>query len=373
MQDVTDRFLAEIRKSHTVLAYVDVTPPNKGTIRLTATDGSVSNDKSATIRRHLSMTCIDPTGALTKGDAEDYLAPYGTEVRPYRGVIYDDGTEEVVPLGVFRISDSSVVDKGNGAPEISIEGYDYSRTVQRDKFTAVYTVAKGVNIVTAIKAILARTFADLDYDAMTTTHTAPAPLVYDIDADPWQTCEDLATSMGAEIYFDADGDVVIAPPVDINHIPAPDWTFKEGPDCTMLDLTKRRTDEPGFNGVVLTGASPGTDKPPVRSVVWDNDPKSLTYHKGPYGEVPQAIQDDTVTTQAKADTAANAALAKVLGFSEQLTTTVMVNPALDVNDVVDVQRLESDVDGVYAIDSVPCPLKASGTSDLILRQKKVAE
>lgn len=374
MQVVSDDFLAEIRKSHQVISYVDVITHDNRTFRLSATDGSVQIDRTADIRRRCTVKCVDPTGDITPISAESILTPFGTELRLYRGVTYTSGVlagaTEVVPLGVFRLSKATVSDSVGGSVDISLEAYDLSRTVRRDKFTDVYTVAAGTLIVQAIKDIVGRTFPDLQFDMFASTVTNAVPLVFDADSDPWDAASSLATSIGCEIYFTATGVLKIAPPVDIDHLPAPAFTYIEGKGCTMLDLDVVFTDEPGYNGVVLTAESAGSATPPIRSVVWDSEPSSPTYHLGPYGEVPMFITNSTVTTQADADAAAAAQLNQVLGFSYQLDLTATVNPALDANDVIQVVRERSGVNAKYAVDAVTIPLMASGSSALGLRQKR---
>lgn len=369
MARMTDRFLAEIRKSHRMVAYVDVIGPDLETIRLPATDGDIKVDSTAEIRRSCTIKCVDPTGELTPRDRGGILTPYGTEIRPYRGVIYDDGTEEVAPLGVFRLSKSSVDDSTGGSPEISIEGFDRSRTVIRDKFTVPYVIDEGTNILEAIQDILDRTFTEIQYDAITTELTTTAPRLYDAGDDPWKACTELAAAMGCEIYFDTEGNVVIAPPTDINSLPSPEFSYIEGEGCTMLDLSRVYTDEPGFNGVIVSGESPGDELPPVRGEAWDEDPGSPTYRKGPYGEVPQFITDQLVKTDEEAQAAAEAHLANVLGFSAELNITATVHPGLEAGDVVEVVRARSGVSGLYAVDAFSVPLGYNGTQSLTLRQK----
>jgi hypothetical protein len=313
---------------------------------------------------------VDEVGTLTPTTSTSVLTPYGTEVRPYRGVKYDDGTTEVVPLGVFRLSKVTVADSVGGSPDIQIEAFDLSRTVKRDGFIAPYTVASGTNIVTAIKDILSRTFTDLNYDNISSSLVTTGPLLYDVGDDPWEAVSGLAQSMGCEIFFGATGNVVLAPPADIDSLASPDFTFIEGQGCTMLDLDSVLTDEPGQNGVVLTGESAGDELPPVRAVVWDSEPSSPTYHLGPYGEVPLFVTDRIVKTQAEADAAATALLNGLLGFSSQLSLTSWTNPALDSGDVVEVARARSGVSGLYAVDSFTIPLDAKGTQSLKLRQKR---
>jgi hypothetical protein len=369
--NVTARFLAEVRISHRVESYVVITSPTQETFRLSVIGGDVSVDRSASTRRTCRLVCVDNGQNLIPENAESILTPYGTIIQPYRGVRYSDGTVEVVPLGTFRLSKVDIKDKVGGSPDISLEGFDRSREVARDKFIEVYTVAVGTNVVTAIKAILTRTFPDLTYDSISSSLTTTATAVYDTGSDPWEAVTKLAASIGCEIFFDTDGSCVIAPPVDIDALPSPSFTFIEGNGCTMLDLAKVFTDEPGFNGVVVTGESPGDDLPPVRAVVWDDQPTSATYHLGPYGEVPMFVTDQVVTTVGDAFATAKSILASQLGFSSQLSINTSTNPALDAGDVIEVARNRVKVSGLYVIDTITIPLAASGTQALTLRQKRL--
>lgn len=365
----TDRFLSEIRTSHTAVSYVDVIGATQETVRLVAISGDVSVDRTASIRRSCSVTCIDPDGTWTPVGPESLLTPFGTEIRPYRGVKYSDGTEEVYPLGVFRISKSDPVED-EGSLQIRIESYDLSRTVKRDKFTTPYVIASGTNVVQAIKDILARTFPDLTYDAITTSLATTAPRVCDVEDDPWDAACELAVSIGCELYFDVEGKVVISPSADIDALPAAVFDYIEGPDCTMTNLAQSYTDEPGYNGVIVTGESPGDELPPVRGEAWDDEPTSITYRRGPYGEVPMFHQDQVIKTQADADAAAAQLLRGQLGFSSLLSIRAMVNPALEAGEVVDVKRSRSNVDGKFILDAFNVPLGIEDDQSLTLRQKR---
>jgi hypothetical protein len=370
VQRATDRFLAEIKLSHTVYSYVDVVSPTQQTVRLPVTGGSVTVDRTATTRRTCQVTCIDPLGVLVPTGTSSLLTPFGTELRPYRGVLYDDGTTEVVPLGIFRLSKSSVKTAATGAPQITLEASDLSRTVSRNKFLVPYTVATGTNLVTAVQGILALTFPDLQYDAISTTRTTAAPQLYDASSDPWTAVTSLASSLGCDIYFDVDGWVVIAPPPDISALPAPEFTYIDGQNCSLIDMTQVFTDDPGYNGVVVTGASPGNTAPAVTATAWDDDPASATYYLGPYGAVPQFVTDQTITTAADALTTAQALLSGQLGFSSQLSATGIVNPDYEAGDVVQVDQPGANVSGLYAVDAFTVPLDAASTQSLTLRAKK---
>jgi hypothetical protein len=251
--------------------------------------------------------------------------------------------------------------------------YDRSRTVARDKFTVPYTVPSGTNTVDAIKLILARTFPNLQYDATTSTVNLTAPMVFNASDDPWQAATTLAQSIGFELYFNAEGWVVVAPPTDINASPAPAYSYIEGQGCTMTDVSSVYTDEPGFNGVIVTGASVGNELPPVRAEAWDMEPSSPTYRLGPYGEVPMFVTSQTVTTTADAQKTATALLKGQIGFASQLAVSAWSNPAFEAGDTVQVKRAQMNINGLYTVDSFNIPmLKANEQVVNVRRQIAVA-
>lgn len=360
MGGMTDDFYNEISISHTAISYVDLVTPDLEIIRLEATDGTVDVDRTAQYRRHITCSATDSSGTLTPRATGEVLTPYGSELRAYRGVRYTSGpragTEELAPLGVFRLSMCTITAGIQGTVNIQLEGYDRSRTVSRDKFTVPYTIAAGTNCLQAIKDIIVRTFPDAEYDAIDTDLTITAPQLFDAGDDPWDAVTALAKSMGCEIYFDVLGRVAISPPPDIHALPAPDFSYVEGQNCSMLDMTRVFTDDPGFNGVIVVGESVGDEEPPVRGEAWDENPASPTYRYGPYGEVPTFVQDQNVKTVEDAQTLAQSQLALLLGYTSQLTLTTVVNPSYEGGDVVAVQRIASGVQGLYVMDAFTVPL-----------------
>src|SRR5688500_1022813 len=311
----TDRFYRDIKKSHWVISWVDIITPDQEMIRLHAIDGQVDVDRTAAFRRKLSCNCIDPTGAITPRTEGEILTPYGTELRAYRGVRYSAAEDdyEVASLGVFRLSKSSITDNNAGSPTIQLEAFDRARTISRDKFKVPYVVATGTNAMTALKDIAKQTFADLEFDTITSPVTTTAPLLHEAGSDPWDATTKLAVSMGCEAYFDVDGRLAVLPPHDLNALPSPDFTYIEGENCTMLDLSREFNDEGVYNGVIVTGESVGDELPPVRGEAWDDNPTSPTYRYGPYGEVPTFITDNLAKTEEQAATIAQAQLSQILG------------------------------------------------------------
>jgi len=369
----SDRFYTGIKRSHTIISWIDVISPDQEMISLPAIDGQVDVDRTAAFRRKLSCQCIDPTGLLTPRTEGEILTPYGTELRAYRGIKYSDDPDdfEVASLGVFRLSRSSITDNNAGSPTIQIEAFDRARTISRDKFKVPYVIAADENAMDALKNIAKQTFAEVEFDAITSAVQTTAPLLFDAGSDPWEAITQLAISMGCEAYFDVDGRLAVLPPHDVNALPSPDFEYIEGENCTMLDLSREYNDEGVFNGVIVTGESVGDQLPPVRGEAWDENPTSPTYRLGPYGEVPLFITDNLAKTEEQCETIAKSQLALILGATSKLGITAVVNPSYECNDIVSVKRDKAKVDGLYAIDAFSVPLRAA-THSVTLREQRPA-
>ncbi|MFF5973749.1 DUF5047 domain-containing protein [Streptomyces sp. NPDC012769] len=369
MATQSDRFYEEIKRSHTIVSWIDVISPDQEEVRLPAVEGQVDVDRTAAVRRKLSCQCIDPLGVLTPRTEGEVLTPYGTELRAYRGVRYTDGTEEVCSLGVFRLSKSTISDNNAGSPVIQLEGYDRSRTIARDKFKVPYTIASGTNAMTALKNIVKQTFADAVFNTITSAVATTSPLLYEAGDDPWEAIFALARSMGCEAYFDAEGRMTVLPPGDVNALPSPDFTYVEGEGNTMIDLGREYNDEGVYNGVIVTGESIGDQHPPVRGEAWDMNPTSPTYRFGPYGEVPLFITDNLAKTNDQCQAIAKAQLDLILGAAARLAITGIVNPSYECGDIVEVKRVKAKVDGLYSVEAFSVPLRAA-TQSLTLREQR---
>ncbi len=372
----TDEFYRMLRLSHEVISYVDMIAPDQEVRKLQILEGEVSVDRSAQVRRGMNARLVDPTGEITPRATGEVLTPYGTELRPYRGIRWrnkDGGvSEEICPLGVFRLARSSITYSADGTSTISIEAFDRSRTIQRDKFLAPYVIAAGTNVLTAIKEIVKRTFPDIEYDAISTTLTTSAPMLLDTGSDPWEAVTQLARSMGCEAYFDVLGRLAVVPPPDIAAQPAPDFEYYDSDGGHLIDLARDFADEQAFNGVIVTGETPGDEKPPVRGEAWDDSPTSPTYRYGDYGEVPMFITDNTAKTEEDCIKIAKAQLALVLGRPAALSITALVNPSYEAGDVVQVKLERAAIDGLFGMDAFNIPLSGASTQRLALREKRVA-
>lgn len=366
MQTISAAFAAALKKSHQIVTKAEILVGGRvsGEIR-TLVGGEVQIERNAAVRRRCSVEIADPTGTLVPSSSGSLLTPYGNEIKLYRGIRLATG-DEYVPLGVFRISKVKVSDQGDGL-HLAVQGYDRSRSIARGRLTAPYMITAGTNYGTAIQNLIGYV-RPTTFNFVTTTATTPTLTFLEGD-DPWKKAQEMAEAIGCEIFFDADG---VCRMVTVSNSSASVWSYAEGAEAMFLSIDRDLDDETTYNGVICTGESPDLAAP-VRAESWDQNTASPTYYLGPYGKVPFFMSSPYVRTQAQAQAAADGRLLKVLGATESLAFSSIVNPAHDAGDAVSVVRARSGVgttNPTYVLDDLTIPLEASREMTARVRQRR---
>lgn len=345
--------------------------------------GNVTVDAYAPIRRTLDLTLVDDDDRfadaarrITPGAVGDLFSPYGSMVRIQYGVEVPGYTGPFgdsyawFEQGWFRIAQTGV--KGDGT--VRITASDLSRTVARAAPVVPLVVPAGTLSTTAIVTVIAgglppaiaqRTCYDL---AQVVPSGEVTPLVVlDVRADRWVEATRMAAAIGYEVFFGEDSGLVLRPVPDLTS-QEPAVRFVEGETAALLEADRELSDDPGYNGVVLDAEA--TNLPvPLRSIVWDTDPDSPTYHLGPYGQVPRFVTSPYVATQAQADAAARAELTKWLRRTDRTQIAVIPDPALQVQDVSEIRRTRSGIDDLYRTDRQVLPLGETDAMTLTCRPR----
>jgi hypothetical protein len=307
------------------------------------------------------------------------MAPYGNIIRAWYGIeIPGLGTPPpgdpdgmyYWDLGAFRISSVDVSD--DGAPKMSITGYDHSRTISRQKTTEPWIVAAGTNVGDAIVALALDRLPQMDWVPHDITATMPQTIL-DPEADPWQACQDWAQAIGYEVYFNAYGQLVLKAEPDPLNDPVV-WTYQDGtldPNAVLLSVNRGMSDDPGYNGVILTSES-NTFGAPARVEFWDDDPSSPTYAQGPYGRVPYFMTSSLYVDSEQFAKMAYAQLLKVMGGTETMDFAIVPNPAHEAGDLVRVVRPLSRADTTSIIDSFSIPLGVTSPMTIRTRERRSA-
>jgi hypothetical protein len=355
MYPVSAKFLSALAGSHTPISYIEVWSSYRGTKLLGSlpfVTASVSIDSGALIRRELKVDFTDAQGSYVPKFSTDLLAPYGQELRPYRGIRYPDGTMEYVPLGCFPLTDNAMKYDGTDLP-ISLTAPDRAQLVQAAKATDFIAVAPGTNIAVGIQAVLNTVVPGLTFNLEPTAFTTTGIVIQPGD-DPWKACSDMSASAGQTLAFDASGIVTTVT------IPNPDTapvacSYPDGALTTTTEVDKKLTVTGTYNVILVTGEGSGIATP-VSAVAQDNNSASPTYVGGPLGSRVNVIKTDQASTVPQAQAIANAELNKYLGLTQQVGFTGIVNPALDAFDVITVQKTKLYLNGRFVVDKATIPL-----------------
>jgi hypothetical protein len=371
MYPVSADFKEAVRKSHSAIVKVEIYDMANGTILSTASpiSGEVTIDNRRSIRRECTLEFVDTDGTLVPvNNISSILLPYNREVKIYRGIAFPDGTEELVPLGVFIITSVDITESAQGV-KITIKGSDRSLILARAKFTNhEFYIEAGTAKETAIENILKYRYPKVKtiFPATNQVTTLLYPTI-DQSSDPWREALKIAESASMDLYFDENGIARMRP------IPDPDKgtaiaTYADGTDSVLIQIARSLSIDESYNGVIYTGE--GTNLSiGVIGEAWDDNPSSPTYRKT-YGEVPLFKSSPTILTVGEAKEAAAAELKKVIGASEKITWDQLVNPAHDVYDLVKVTRSPVGVDKILMLDAISVPLAASGTMNAIGRSRR---
>lgn len=331
---------------------------------LHVTGGSVRVDRSADVRRTCELTVVGvPRDLVPSSRRRSPLDIYGNELVVSQGVRYGDGSVEMVPLGVFVIVDSRVVDTADGVA-VTVRGEDRAGRIDRAKFLSPWATADGTTIADAITALASDRLPGIEVSMQLSAGGVTVPThVVEEQASPWADgLAALAEAAGGEVFIDRVGRLVARDVPDLSGLPAT-WQMAEGEGCTVTALERGfSTTAGGVNAVVVVGESVQTI--PVRGVALDLDPESPTYYYGPFGPRPVWEQTPLATTNEQAQLIAEARGRDLFGCTEQVRVSCVPNPAIDEGDLVHVRRLRSDFDDVLVVDSYTLPLGYDGVMEL---------
>ncbi|WP_343243350.1 DUF5047 domain-containing protein [Streptomyces sp. SID8499] len=320
-------------------------------IDLDHTGGSVTVDRAQAIRRTCTVTGCDPS--LIPRTPADQLATYGARLRISRGVDYGDGSQpELVPLGVFRL-DSVDGDVSDGP--VTLQGKDLSACIADDKLTQPYK-ASGT-VVGAVTALIQRSLPDADIISRI-TDVSIGSRTFDVQADPWAGCQEIAAAAGAAVFCNTDGSFVIAALPDLLAA-SPVWAIEAVEGGAYISASRAMTSDKVFNGVLASGENTADNIPPVSYLAVDGDPGSPTCWGGPFGRRPDFHSSSTLTTVAACQQAANLQLqlAKTPNATGDLKS--LPNPALEPGDVIRVTHEDGSRE-LHQVAAFTVPLDVGG-------------
>lgn len=365
MWTISNRFREQLADGHTTTVRVEVlTDEISAPIDISAYFSSGSLDVSRqAIRRSGTITFEDHDGTITPKDPDGLLAPYGNQLRVWSGVIFPDGTEELVPVGTLRITKVR-----SRYPNVTVECFDRAWIVQGASLETPYQIAKGSDYDQAIRDLLLDRYPQASFDIPNVAEATPL-LTFDADSDPWEHLQAMAQAVGYQLYFDPLGTCLMVPEQDFLAV-EPVWTYDGKPlaklpydpadwtNLALYDQERELDTDQVFNVAVVTGEST-SNTVPFRGIARDLDPTSPTVYAGKFGIRPAPPWSTPLAaSQGMVDAAARARLQSQTGLAEALHIPAVPNPALECSDPIMVIRPELGVNTIHAIDHFTLPLRA---------------
>lgn len=368
---VTDEFLASLRGSGKRVVTADLYYGGS-LVRagLPVYSGHISIDASADIRRSAQVQMVNPNAIVNQGSSsglpdetesnnEDPFSVYGYEMKLKYGVEYASGNQELVPLGFFVIWTSN---RQHDAGDIyDLDLYDRSKYMQASQIPKFYD-ASSKAAQTAIQELVTAimpTATTVTFDGALTNPTLPGGTTY--DSTYLDAVLDICESIGAEFYFDVNGDPQCAPKpfIDSSTLASQSvFTANCGDDGVNITIGKQTSRDNIFNGIGCTGSTPDAFVAQAYGEAFDLDPDSPTYYDGPFGKQFRRIDRPELTTPAACLAAAQAELNNSIGRANGVELQILPQPHLEPGDIITVTYFD-DTEELHLIDSIEFDLATS--------------
>jgi hypothetical protein len=227
--------------------------------------------------------------------------------------------------------------------------------------------------VTAIQNMLRTRLPSITFDSATTTEVTPKLVLGTrsrTTAHPWQDAQELAKSIGMEVFFNSAGVCVIRPLPDSAGATSV-YAIKDGENGTLVKLRRKFSSKNSYSAVkVMAENSSVRHAPSV--IVYDTAPASPTYYLGSFGIVPLVIRSPFISTESQARTMANAQLREKSGYEDTAEFSVVTNPALEASDLVTCTRGKSALSGDYIVDQLSIPLRPNAQMTGTTRRRRTS-
>jgi hypothetical protein len=309
-------------------------------------DWSLNGDIDAEIKTAGAISIAytdDFAQSVSPTQLTDALAPFGQEIRLYMVISAGSVYSERVPMGVYRIEaapsatdaqmrfQNRVITIGS---VVNLTLMDRFYGIRRNQFRSL----EQVGILTSAWGEIGR-ISGLQLNRNVADVAIPSSTVY--GRDRLAAVQTIASILGGRAYMTADGAISILPDTPGAAV----ITLEIGEDGVILDVAFSMESQDVYNNVF--GDFEAVDGTPIHSEASIiNGPLAVM---GPYGYNSVAYPEDQknfIKTQAAADTATANRLALVsTSTSFELPVQCILDPRVEVGDVVNVQRMDRLITG----------------------------
>lgn len=351
MWPVTAEFLTALGRSHRVVSRIEAYQGGVFQGLVPFSEGHVEVTARNRVRRTLTFTT---NASLYPLEATDLLSPYATVLQAWSGIEY--GSNEIL-VPVFNGRVEHVDDRDQFDAGIEVRARDLMGDVNDARFETPRAAPTAHRIIDAIQALLTEAVPGsvVVFDAgVDSTSLVPSGLMWDVDRG--KAVDDLAQSIGAEVFAIPDGSGFRVRNVPTLYDP-PQWTANEGPGGTLV-TAGRSVSRDGVYNVVVGIVERANGDAPLRFVAEDTAVGSPTYVRGLFGRVVRFLRNPLVTSIPQAESATYALLARSIGATRTRTVTCVPNAAAEAGDVI--TAVVAGVAETHIADTFQLPLHAEG-------------
>lgn len=356
MWSVTPAWLADLSKPHGRYTRMEAWYNGARVGPIPVESGSVAVTARNRVRR--TLTAVVPE-AYWPTATSSALAPYGAQLKVWQGITGANGQliGSEVPIFAGRVE---TVDRVRRAGKVTVTALDPFGAVNDLMFEQPRAAAAD-SVVRQIQALVGEAVPGSGVvDVTGSVALVPAGIMW--DQDRGAAIDQLAGSLGAEVFFLPDGLTCLIRPIpQLGGTPV--WSLVQGQNSTIVRDAQARSRTDVANRVVVHVEQPGQS--PILQPVTDAGLQSPTRYGGPYGMVVRHYSNPLITTADQALTAGAARLARSIGITRSREVDVVPNPALEAGDLLSITTDE----GVeqHIADSFTLPLSVADVMTISTR------
>jgi hypothetical protein len=223
------------------------------------------------------------------------------------------------------------ISEPNFPHEVKITGRDYAKKCMNSKF-AYATQFSGDYALEALISAIASNAGIVKKQLPVTGVVVGKTFHYDRGTSRWEAMKDIATAYNYDLYFNAQGYLVMAPFVDPS-TEAPILYIETGTEGQIASYEKSTTDTRIYNFVVVTGESSDSTVPNVYAIAQNTDPSSPT-NIDEIGERVYTYTSSFITTTQQAQDVADKFLAIHSLEEFELSFDSLILPWLEVGQIL---------------------------------------
>lgn len=317
--------------------------------------GVINVDASRDERRTLDITLENIDGELNNYPGGFW---YDKILKPYRGIILDDGREWEMQLGEFVVND---IQTPHFPEEVIVKGMDYTNKLKTSEFPAATQFNQGSKMIDVLRTI-AVNGGVYKMILPSTDQKLGKDYLFEGGYKRWQAIHDIDIAYGFEEFFNNEGYLVVREFLDPTTSPTSfDLNAAGGSTGNVVTFNKKSSPARIYNHIIVTGNS--SDAPPVWAEAKNENPDSPTSIQE-IGDRPYRITSPFITTHEQAQDVADKHLALHALEQFEINAESLVIPWIEGNEIgkfIDPDPNPGDPDR-YLIRSGNLPLELSALS-----------